>query len=139
MWCETNSKAKRRLQKRVAVAMCVYLPALFGVTFWVKHHPASGMEVFGLAAIPAAPVIALFVVVGLYLREERDDFQRDMMIRGMLWGTGALLTALVFLSFLKIFGWKGEGDPFLEFGVFWVFVAIAKVTYRVRNRVSGDE
>ena len=23
MWCESNSKAKRRLQKRVAVAMCV--------------------------------------------------------------------------------------------------------------------
>jgi hypothetical protein len=139
MWCESNSKAQKRLQKRVAVAMGLYLPALLGVTFWVKHHPASGMEVFGLAAIPAAPVVALFVVVGLYLQEERDDFQRDIMIRGMLWGTGALLVTLLFLGFLKTFGWKGEVDPFIEFGVFWVFAAIARITYRVRNRVSGDE
>jgi hypothetical protein len=139
MWCEGNSKAQKRLRKRVAVAMCVYVPALLGVTYWVKHHPATGMTVFGLATIPAAPMIALFVVIGLYLQEERDDFQRDMMVRGMLWGTGALLTTIVFLSFLRLFGWKGEVDPLAEFCVFWVFVAIAKVTYRVRNRVSSDE
>jgi hypothetical protein len=119
--------------------MCFYVPAILGVAEWVKYHPASGGAAFGLAAIPALPVIALFVAVGLYLRDEADEYQRDMMIRCMLWGTGALLTTIVFLSFVRMFGWKGEVDPFMEFGVFWVFAAVAKVTYRVQNRVRGDE
>jgi hypothetical protein len=139
MWCESRSKARKILQKRVWIAICFYVPAVLGVALWVRHHPATGGVAFGLAAIPALPVIALFVAMGLYLRDESDGFQRDMMIRCMLWGTGALLTTMMFLGFAKMFGWRGDVDQFTEFMVFGVFAAVAKLTYRVQNRVGDDE
>jgi hypothetical protein len=75
----------------------------------------------------------------VYFKEEQDEYERNVLIGCMLWGTGALLTVLIFSSFLKIFGWKGEMDSFVEMGVFWAFMVIARITYRVRNRVTGDE
>lgn len=139
MICESNSKAKKSLRWRVGIATCAYVPLLLGASEWVKHHPPTGLALFLMAALPALPVIAIFAAVGMYFKEEQDEYQRSVLIGCMLWGTGALLTVLIFASFLKIFGWKGHMPPFLGFWVFFVFMMAAKITYRVRNRVTGDE
>jgi hypothetical protein len=139
MFCESNSKAKKSLRWRVGISMCAYVPLLLCAGEWVKHHPPTGLALFLLAALPALPVIAMFAAVGVYFKEEQDEYERNVLIGCMLWGTGALLTVLIFSSFLKIFGWKGEMDSFVEMGVFWAFMVIARITYRVRNRVTGDE
>lgn len=139
MLCESKSKARKTLQRRVGIAISFYVPAFLAAAVWVNHHPATGRVALWLAAIPALPMIAMFVATGLYLRDESDGFQRDMIIRCMLWGTGALLTTMIFLCFAKMFGWRGDVDPRAEFMVFLVFAAVAKLTHRVQNRVGNDE
>jgi len=44
-----------------------------------------------------------------------------------------------FLGFLHSFGWTGEISPFTEFVTFWLLVAVAKVFYKLTNRVPKDE
>jgi len=139
MLCESKSKARKTLQRRAGIAISFYVPAFLGAAVWANRHPATGAVVLGLAAIPALPMIAVFVAMGLYLRDESDGFQREMIIRCMLWGTGALLTTIMFLCFAKMFGWRGDVDPRAEFMVFLVFAAVAKLTYRAQNRVGNDE
>ena len=38
--------------------------------------------------LPAIPIIGIIAVVGLYLAEEKDEFQRNLLIQSMLWGLG---------------------------------------------------
>ena len=74
-----------------------------------------------LAVLPAIPVIGIIVILGLYLMDEKDEFERSVLVQAILWATGVTLAfntvhdALVnFLNF----------PPMPMFSLFTVFVAV---------------
>jgi len=139
MFCEWKSNAAKRYQITVAIEMASYILILFGVETFVKRHHPAGAELYALAALPSIPIIAVLVAVGIYLRDEKDEYQRHLMVKSMLWGTACVLSLSTFLAFLHSFGWTGSVSPFTEFVAFWFVVAAAKAFYQLTNRVKDDD
>ena len=69
-------------------------------------------ELFACAALPFLPLLTVFILTGAYLKAERDEFKRELVMRCLLWGAGASMSVNLFLGFLRIFGWSGQTPPF---------------------------
>jgi len=48
----------------------------------------------------ASPMIAMILNIGLYLAEEKDEFQKSLFVQSILWGLG--VTACVATSWLAL-------------------------------------
>jgi hypothetical protein len=109
-----------------------------GLALFLMHHTPQGAEVYALAALPAFFIFSSIVVVGRYLRDETDEFERDQVVRSLLWGTGVLLAISTYFSFLRELGWAGHTPFLLELSAFCWAALIARWRYRRSNRVAGD-
>jgi RsiW-degrading membrane proteinase PrsW (M82 family) len=125
--------------KRGALVFAIYALSILGVSVFLRNHHPAGAELYGLALLPTLSIVLMMVSIARYLREEHDGFHRDMLVRCLLWGTGAVLVTAVFTGFLRSLGWKGQLPPFTELFVFVGFMAAAKLAYKLQNRVLKDE
>ena len=103
MDCTTNSPAKGRYMRRFSVTMLLYVLFLvLAVWFFVHRHPTGPMA-WVLALLPSLAIIGQIVAFGLYLAEEKDEFQVAMGVKSMLWGIGGTLSVTVVWGFLEGF------------------------------------
>jgi hypothetical protein len=134
-----ESLVSRRFRKSGLMLTASYFMVFFG-SFYLdtRMHPVGG-ELWALASLPVLPIVGVIVLFGRYLRDERDEYKRELTMRFLLWGTAGCLAVNMFAGFLSIYGWKGRFPPFSGFWAFFVFMLAAKLTYRVKNRVPADE
>src|SRR5665213_1258331 len=134
-----ESPASRRLRKDGRNVMAGYF-VIFFASFYadMKLHP-TGVALWALAVLPVIPIVGVIVLFGRYLRDERDEFKRDVVARCLLWGTAGCLATDLVADYLRIYGWKGDLPPFTSFWVFFVFMMAAKLSYRAKNRVPAEE
>src|SRR5271154_5980623 len=103
MQCLPLSKAGRRYIYRLAPMMAVYLLFLF-ISQWTFHHlHPSGFVVYLLAVLPALPLVGSLAVVGLYIAEESDEFERSILVQSMVWGLGGALSVSTIWGSLEDF------------------------------------
>ena len=141
MWCfgeRPNAAQQRYVRGGLGVALA-YVGLFFGSAVLVRHFHPQGWRLYLAALLPCGPIVGLLYIVGRYLREEKDEFQRDMVVRCLLWGIAAVLTVEMFSSFLRIFGWTGSLPPFTTYFVLCGTMVVAKFTYKYRNRVALDD
>ena len=133
-----RSLAARKYMKTNYIVMTGYL-VVFSVADYVAYrvHP-TGIVLWMLAALPALPFVGAISVTGQYLRNEKDEYKRDLAVRCLLWGTAGIVIVNLFSSFLRLFGWTGHFFPFSEFYVFLLLALVAKISYRAANRVPAD-
>lgn len=134
-----RTKAAKVYQRTVLIEMGAYMAILAGVMSYVNSDHPHGWVLFALAALPSVPIVGVLVAIGRYLRDETDEYQRDVTVRCLLLGTGAVLAISAFLSFLQSVGWRGHVPPFLEFISFFVVMALARAYYSFADRVKSDE
>jgi hypothetical protein len=126
--------AYRRYQFRVMGAMAVYVAALLGAVWLFKHHRPEGVLRYLVALAPAIPLVGLIASMGLFLREEDDEFQRAQMIEQMLWGTGATLVIASIWGFLETFDVAPHVEAYWGV-VIWLFMfGLARCALRNRYR-----
>ena len=132
----SKSLALRRYLMRLTIASAVYVLTVF-LAVHVLHHQGrmAILPAAGLALLPSIPIVAIIAIVGLYLKEEKDEFQRELYIKSLLWGTGATLAITSFWSFLHLFGRVPPVDGFHVFLLFWIFVGLS--SYPLRRYYSG--
>jgi hypothetical protein len=118
----------------VAVYFVIYF-ACFGAHLWLHVEGAWVWVLATLPVLPVLPMLGVIAVMGGYLRDETDEYKRDVTIRCLLWGTAGAVSASLLGGFLWIFGWKGHMPPFCDFYVFVVLMLVAKLSYKVSNRV----
>jgi uncharacterized YccA/Bax inhibitor family protein len=103
MTCSTKSPAKRRYLRRFLVTMMLYVLFLVtAVLVFVHHHP-TGPLAWLLALLPALAIIGQIAAFGMYLAEEKDEFQVVLGVQSMLWGIGGTLSVTVVWGFLEGF------------------------------------
>jgi hypothetical protein len=134
-----KSAAQKRYKKSSILVLSGMVFIFAGLAMYLWHHDPKGWMSYSLAALPSFPIVAMIVVVGRYLAEETDEFERDQTVRSILWGTGALLAVSTYLSFLREFGWTGHAPFLIELTVFCWAVVIARWHYRRSNRVTSDD
>jgi hypothetical protein len=134
-WRKANS-SKKNLIRRGAIVLVAY-EAVWSATFWwvFKTRPADPV-LAGVAVLPTLTVVAFIGVLARYLREETDEFHRELVVRCLLWGAAAVMLVLTFHGFLQLFGWSGKWPVAIDLGAFLVAMLAAKLTYRVAHRVT---
>ena len=88
------------------------------------YHP-TGLLAWLLAVLPALPLTGLLAIFGLYLAEEKDEFQRFIGVQSMLWGIGGTLAVTNIWGFLESFVHLRHLNPILDAVIFWIFVGIS--------------
>ncbi len=133
-----KSPATRAYMKRSFPVLASYF-VIFTVTdiYVVRAHPA-GWALYACAALPFIPLFTVFVLTGTYLKAERDDFKRELVMRCLLWGAGASLSVNLFAGFLRIFGWNGQAQPFSELFTLCIAVIAAKIKDRVETPLPAE-
>jgi hypothetical protein len=134
MNCVPRNVAGRRYIKRFAIAAALYLLTLFFATWTFRHDHPAGAVAYLLAVLPALPILGMIVVVGIYLAEEKDDFQRDLFVQSMIWSIGATLAVTTVWGFLENFTNISHLQPYLVFPMFSVFIGISTPLLRLRYR-----
>ena len=128
--------AKPRYLIRFLSTMGVYIIVTLAVVgYTVRSHPI-GPIVYFLAVLPAIPIVASIVVVGLYLAEEKDEFQRALFEQSLLWGIGGTLATTSTWGCLEMFAhahlsWHYVPPLFWVFDIFWLCTAIAGTALRI--------
>ena len=134
MQCFPSTKAGRRYVYRLAPTMAVYILFLF-IAQWSFHHlHPNGLIVYFLAVLPALPLIASLVIVGLYIAEESDEFERSILVQSMLWGLGGTLAVSTIWGFLEDFAKAPHISTFYVYVFFWIFMGISQPFIRLRYR-----
>jgi hypothetical protein len=139
LFCKRESVAAKTYQRSTLYIMLGYVFVVLGTSSFVhKHHP-QGVTLALMALLPCLPILFLLAAMGRYLRDERDEFQRDNMVKALLWATAATLAVTTIFSFLRGYGWQGSLPPFTEFVLFFIVFGMVKGYYEFINRVRSDE
>jgi hypothetical protein len=130
MTCNPFSKnaspAVRRYTRGIALTMSGYLFAVLGTSVYVKAHHPTGFMLYTLSAIPAFCIFAMLWVVIRYLRDEKDEYLRLLVVRSLLCSTFAILGLGAFMDFLRSYGNLPALPPFTDFVVFWMIFGFAQ-------------
>lgn len=114
----SKSPAGRRYLKRFIPTMIAYVVLVFGASYAFDRMTLSGPVAWALATAPAIPIVAVIAIMGLYLKEETDEFQRNILIQSMLWGFGLTMAATSVWGFAEIYV---DAPPLQAFWVFPLF------------------
>jgi hypothetical protein len=117
----------------------LYFVVYFGsFALYVWQRPTGLLRVV-LALLPVLPVLGVIGLMGRYLRDETDEYKRDVTMRCLLWGAAGAVSASLLEGYLRIFGWEGRMPPFMGFWVFFVGMAVARATYMRRDKARVEE
>lgn len=128
------SSAMRRYMLRFIPAMLAYVVVLTGSILTFEHLRPTGPLLWVVAVAPALPIIAVIAIMGLYLMEETDEFQRGMSAQALLWGMGITLAAATVWGFLENFGLVAHMPTYLAFPVFCGAFGLAQPLVRWRYK-----
>lgn len=132
--CFFPTKASRRYQYRLLPTMLVYILFTFIAKWSFDHLHPTGLMVYLLALLPALPLVGSIVIVGLYIAEESDEFERSILIQSMLWGFGAALAIGSVWGCLEDFAHAPHRSAFYAYLSFWVVSGISQSVIRLRYR-----
>ena len=136
-WTRAN-EAKKKLIRRGFLILVEYEVVFCAVMWWVGKNKPSDTALLALAVLPTTTVAAFIYTLGRYLREEPDEFHRELVVRCLLWGLAAVMLLVAFHGFLQLFGWKGNWPVMIDLVAFLVAMGAAKLTYKMANRVPVD-
>lgn len=137
--CTNPTKAARRYVQRMRAWALIYLGTVWVITRYIHQHHPTGATLFVLAAFPALEVVGMIAVVGIYLRDEVDEFKRHQLVVAILWAIGFTLALMAYVDFLQSYKAITGPPPFMEFIVFWLSLALVRAILRFRSRVRSDE
>jgi hypothetical protein len=129
-----SNPAQRRYVIRmvVAAALCVLFSVVAAASFLLGH--IQGVLAYLVAVLPAFPIMGALVGTGLYLAEEKDEFQRELLIQSLLGGIGATLSATTIWGFLEDFTHVPHLDLIWVYPIFWLFVGLSMPFVWMRYR-----
>ena len=122
----------KRYRRRLVVSMLAYTVALLGSLSLLRGAHLEGPLLWIVAAAPAVPILGVLVAMGLYLKEEPDEFERTVHVEAMLWGLGAVLGVSTVWGFLGNANVVPAPPPFLIFPLFCLVWGLSQPFIRRR-------
>ena len=132
------SPAVRRYLKRLAVLMSAYVVLIFLAGYLFRHNPPQGVLAYGLAALPALPIIGVVWTAMRLLVEETDEYMRMLFVRQNLFATGFCLTVLTVWEFLQNYDLVAPGTGGFGAAFFW-FMGLGIGAVLNRRAIGGSD
>lgn len=115
----SKSLARRRYNMAVLGCSAGYACALFGAVSYFNNHPdARTVTAYAAAIVPALLITGIFFAIGRYLIEEKDEYQRLLMVRQTLVASALALSLATVWGFLESFDLAPHVDAYW-FAVIW--------------------
>ncbi len=134
MNCLAGNQAMRRFRNRsIASAALVVLFAFVAAGSFRLLH-LHGALAYLVAILPALPILWALIAVGQYLAEEKDEFQRSLLVQCLLGGIGGALAVTTVWGYMEDFARAPRLDLIYIYPIFWLFVGIAMPVVRRRYR-----
>jgi hypothetical protein len=134
MDCKTNNPAARQFTYRFGAAMPLYtILSVLATVGLLLCHP-NGITIWLFAILPALPIIAAVSLTGLYMHEEKDEFQRFVLVQALLGGIGAILTVTTVWGFLENYAQFRHLNILFIWPLYCVFVGISYGLVKARYR-----
>ena len=134
MDCMTNKSAVWRFTRRFIVLSLLYgffsVLSACGLLLW---HP-TGLVIWLLAILPAIPIAMAVLLTVRYMSEEKDDFQRAVLVQSLLGGIGATLVVTTVWGFLENYAHFRRLDILMLWPLYLVFVAVSYWVVKARYR-----
>lgn len=132
-----SNPAQRRYIRRFMPLMAGYILILLAANRVADTRHVDGAALALLSLLPTLPLLGVILVMGLYLREEADEYLRNRLVVAMLGGTGLLLAAATIWGFLENSGLVGHPPTFLAFPFWCGAMGIAHCVMALRDRLAG--
>ena len=134
MFCSIKNPTERRYVIRmwIMAAFCVLFSVLAALVFRLSHP--HGVLSYLVAVLPALPIIGALFYTGVYLAEEKDEFQRNILVQSLLGGTGGILAVTTTWGYMVDFAHAPNLDLVWVYPLFWFFAGISYVLVRARYR-----
>ena len=132
-----KNPAQRRYIARFFPAMAAYVAVLFACTWAIRDWEPEGATLLLLAVAPALPLLAVIVIMGLYLAEERDEFIRSRLVTAMIGGIGITLAITTVWGFLENGADVAHFPTFLAFPIWCGSFGIVQCLLGLHDRMTG--
>jgi len=126
----SGSPAMKRYQTRFWALTAAYAVAIFGVAFLIKFASPPAPWRYAAAVVPAAPLVGIIIAMGLYVRDETDEFRRAVYVQSMLWSLGFVLCATTIWGMLELLADAPHLQPWWNYPMFAVGQGVAQVFIR---------
>jgi hypothetical protein len=133
------NQAVKRYNQRFFATMPFYVGFLLGTIYVLKHNHPGPIATVLLSILPSLPILAIILIVGLYIKEETDEFLRSVYLQALLWTTGVTLAVSSVWGFLEMFSHLPHIPIFYTFPAFWFLFGICYPLVRLQYRSSPDE
>jgi hypothetical protein len=115
---------------RILGLSVAYVVLLFGADWLFRQHRIGGAAAYAVAVLPALPIVGVFVAIGRYLIEERDEYLRMLMVRQSLIATGLTLAVATVWGFLESFGLAPHVDAFYVAVLWFLGLGVGSIANR---------
>lgn len=129
-----KSPAAKRYLRRFVPTMIAYVAVIFGVSWAFNHLKPTGPLAWGLAILPGLPILTVIALMGVYLKEETDEFVRNILVESMLWGVGITMAVMTIWGFLDMYVDAPKLSSFWAFPILCMAMGIAQQFVRRRYR-----
>ncbi|MDQ0464543.1 hypothetical protein QO010_002324 [Caulobacter ginsengisoli] len=126
--------AQKRYIRRFMLTMTAYMALILAATYSFDHFHITGVAAYALAIAPGIPLLGVITVIGLYLAEEKDEFERTVLVESMLWGIGVTLAICSVWGLLEVYAGAPRLWVFLVGPIFCGAYGLATPLIRLRYR-----
>ncbi|NLS28786.1 hypothetical protein S2M10_37980 [Sphingomonas sp. S2M10] len=131
--------AAKNYRRRFMVVTLVYV-ALIALNVAISRTFAPPQIVLGMMAVlTSLPIVGMIAVMGLYIREETDEFVRYRLVTAMLVAIGILLSLTSILGFLQFEHIVGAVPVFFAFPAWCMFFGVVRGILCARDRGAGAD
>jgi hypothetical protein len=120
-----QNAAQRRYVFRMLVSAGFSILFSVAAALALRVGHVRGFTAYLLAILPAFPIIGALVVTGLYLAEEKDEFQRQLLVESLLGGMGITLAGTTVWGHLESFIHVSHLDSIWIYPIFWIATGIS--------------
>jgi hypothetical protein len=128
-----NSPAARRYLRRFIPLMLSYVAILLGVSAWFNHGGPTGWLRYLVAVLPAIPLIGVIAAMAAFIVEEKDEYQRMLMVRNCLYGIGFSLSVSTVWGFLQNYGLAPVYPGWAAFVLFCIGMIPGAIIEKLRS------
>ena len=134
-----RSRAIKRYHLRLGVAMAAYIVTLTAALHFVGGGDVTGPFAYLLALLPGVSIAGIFWAIGRLLVEERDEYQRMLLVRQSLVATGFTLSVVTMWGFLENFDLVPHVDAFYVAVLWFSGLALGSCVNWILLRGRGHE
>lgn len=132
LWPSNPARRRYILRMLVSALFSILFSLIAKLSLRYGHLPHA--MAYPVALLPAFPIIATLVVTGLYLSEETDEFQRQVLIEAVLGGMAITLAGTTVWGYLENLASAPQLDPIWVYPIFWIAACVCFPIVKMRYR-----